>query len=239
MIIGVGDKTRFNPRHYRNFAQMEIRVTLCDKKEEVVEAWRNRFEKNPEVEIVCGDIFECKCDAVVVPGNSFGFLDRGLELQAGELFGFELQDILREKIRTEYNGELLVGQGLVIPRDEHLPGESPCSSLVYVAASRTPADMADGLNSYLAARGAFLAISGSDPGGIQSVALPGIGTGNSGIAPEICARQMRYAYTVFSGRRGYGDKSLTQLTRRERKLRRMPKPPREETSPGESETPAG
>ena len=73
---------------------METKVTLCDKKDEVVEAWRTRFLKNPEVDIVAGDIFGCDCDAVVIPGNSFGFLDRGLEFQAGELFGFELQDII-------------------------------------------------------------------------------------------------------------------------------------------------
>lgn len=215
---------------------MEIKVTLRDEKVEVVDAWRTRFEKNPEVEIAQGDIFDCECDAVIIPGNSFGFLDRGLELQAGELFGFELQDLLREKIRADYNGELLVGQGFAIPCGERFPGKSSFGSLVYVSAKRTPGDLAGSLNSYLAARGAFMAVAGSTPGSISSIAMPGIGTGTSGIAPEICARQMRYAYTVFSGRRGYGDKNLNQVTRRERKLRRMPKPRAEETPQDEGET---
>ncbi len=215
---------------------MDIKVTLCDKSQQIVEAWKRRFVKNPEVEIVPGDIFDCKTDAVVIPGNSFGYLDRGLELQASELFGFELQDLLREKIRAEHNGELLVGEGFVIPCKEQLADKGSCSNLVYVSASRTPGDLTGSLNSYLAARGAFMAVASAAPGSIGSVALPGIGTGSSGIAPEICARQMRYAYTVFSGQRGYGDKSLTQLTRREKKLRRMPKPPLEETAEIEAGT---
>ena len=215
---------------------MEIKVTLCDKTQQVVEAWQRRFEKNPEVEIAQGDIFEIEKGAVVLPGNSFGYLDRGIELQASELFGFELQDLLREKIRGEYNGELLVGQGFLVPCSEQFPGKGSCSHLVYVSATRTPGDLTGSLNSYLAARGAFMAIADAPAGSISSIALPGIGTGASGIAPEICARQMRYAYTVCSGRRGYGDKSLTQLTRREKKLCRMPKPPAEETAGVESES---
>ncbi|MBK36191.1 MAG: hypothetical protein CME26_11775 [Gemmatimonadetes bacterium] len=216
---------------------MDIKVTLCDKSPQVVEAWRNRFIKNPEVEIVEGDIFDLEAGAVVIPGNSFGYLDRGIELQAGELFGFELQDHLREKIRSQYNGELLVGQGFLVPCSELFPGKSSCSHLAYISATRTPGDLTGSLNSYLAARGAFMALS--EAPGIDSIVLPGIGTGTSGIAPEICARQMRYAYKVSSGLRGYGDKSLTQLTRRESKLRRMPKPPAEDLPQVEGEAEPG
>ena len=218
---------------------MEIKVTLCDKNKQVVEAWTNRFLKNPEVEIVEGDIFDRETDTVVIPGNSFGYLDRGIELQAGELFGFELQDHLREKIRSEYNGELLVGQGFLVPCSELSPGKGSCSYLAYVSATRPPGDLTASLNSYLAARGAFMALAEAPTGSIDSIAFPGIGTGSSGIAPEICARQMRYAYTVASGQRGYGDKSLTQLTRRDKKLRRMPKPPAEEAAQGEDEAHPG
>ena len=213
---------------------MEMQVTLCDKKDSVVAAWERRFEKSPEVRIVTDDIFSCGSDAVVLPGNSYGFLTRGLELQASELFGFELQDLIRKKIREDYNGELLVGQGLVIPCKELANGETPCTHLIYVSACRTPRSVDGTLNAYLAARGAFLALAAPEAEGIKSVALPGIGTGESGMPEEICARQMRYAYNIFSGRRGYGDKNLPRLTRRENKLRRMPKPPQENAdNPGD------
>ncbi|MCH2585208.1 MAG: hypothetical protein MK138_10600, partial [Planctomycetes bacterium] len=106
----------------------------------------------------------------------------------------------------------------------------------YVSACRTPRVVDGTLNAYLAARGAFLALAAPEAEGIKSVALPGIGTGESGMPEEICARQMRYAYSIFSGRRGYGDKNLPRLTRREDKLRRMPKPPREDTAdPGDQD----
>jgi len=216
---------------------MEMQVTLCDKKDSVVAAWERRFEKSPEVRIVTDDIFSCGSDAVVLPGNSYGFLTRGLELQASQLFGFELQDLIRKKIREDYNGELLVGQGLVIPCKELGNGETPCTHLIYVSACRTPRIVDGTLNAYLAARGAFLALAEPEAEGIKSVALPGIGTGESGMPEEICARQMRYAYSLFSGRRGYGDKNLTRLTRRENKLRRMPKPPQEDTEdPGDQDS---
>ena len=215
---------------------MEMQVTLCDKKDSVVNAWEHRFEKSPEVRIVTGDILSCGSDAVVLPGNSYGFLVRGLELQASELFGFELQDLIRKKIRESYNGELLVGQGLVIPCEGLGNEEPPCTHLIYVSACRTPRSVDGTLNAYLAARGAFLALAEPEAEGIKSVALPGIGTGESGMPEEICARQMRYAYSIFSGRRGYGDKNLSRLTRREDKLRRMPKPPREDSAaPGDQD----
>lgn len=212
---------------------MEIDVTLCDKSEAVVNAWRDRFIKSPEVEVVPGDILALERDAVVVPGNSFGFLNQGLELQASELFGFELQDLIRKNIRENYSGELLVGEGFVIPCADLQAEGATCKYLVYVSASRTPRDIDGTLNAYLATRGAFLAISRASSEEIGSIALPGIGTGSSGLHPEICARQMRYAYNIFCGRKGYGDKNLSRLTRRENKLQRMPKPPQEET-PGDA-----
>lgn len=208
---------------------MEVKVTLCDKNEAVVTAWERRFEKSPEVEITTGDIFACGSDAIVLPGNSYGYLDRGLEFQASEIFGFTLQDLLRKTIRETCDGELLVGQGFVVPCEGLDGGEGACKYLVYVSACRTPRSIEGTLNAYLATRGAFLAISEAGAGKIESVALPGIGTGESGMPPEICARQMRYAYNIFSGRKGYGDKNLTRLTRRENKLRRMPKPPVDDT----------
>merc|ERR1739838_101615 len=53
-------------------------------------------------------------DALVVPGNSFGFLDGEPEIQYVNKFGWHVQDQLRKKIIEDYDGELLVGQSVIL-----------------------------------------------------------------------------------------------------------------------------
>lgn len=196
---------------------MDIRVILSDRSEDVVAAWRDRFEKRPEVEIREGDVFETGADAVVVAGNAFGFLDRGVELQACERYGWDVQDALRDIARSRFAGELLVGQACIV----ELP--PPHGHLVYTCIARTPRPLEGTVNAYLAARGAFLALRAPDAPPIASVAFTGLGTGELGLHPQVSARQLRYAYDIFRGHRGFGDKNLTQLSRRERKLGAIPK----------------
>jgi O-acetyl-ADP-ribose deacetylase (regulator of RNase III) len=201
---------------------MSIKVILCDRQAEVVEAWKHQFDEAPEVDIRQGDILEVAAEVLVLPGNSFGFLDRHLALEICERFGFELQDRLRETIRERFHGELLVGQAIFTP----LPG--PFRELLYAPIARTPQSIDGTLNSFLAARGAFLALrareaqpgAGPPPG---SIVFPGLGTGSGGLHPLVSARQLRYAYEMFAGVRGPGDKNLTSLRRREMKLKSLPR----------------
>jgi len=222
---------------------MRAEVVFIDRNAAVVDAWKYQFEdiESPPA-IVSGDIFQVDVDAILVPGNAFGFLDRGLELQACERYGFELQDGLRDAIRARFRGELLVGQALVLPE---VPPDRP-RAIVYSAQYRTPAATDGSLVAYLTARGAFLALEAleaerGEAAPALRVAVPGIGTGpglgtgsggnpsapggaSARLDPRVSARQLRYAWEIFTGRRGYGDKNLTQLTRREAKLRRLPRP---------------
>ena len=48
--------------------------------------------------------------------------------------------------------------------------------------------------------------------------------------PLISARQIRHAYEQATGLRGFGDKNLSQLARREAKLRSLPASARDEES---------
>ena len=199
----------------------DARIVLSDTQPEVLDAWRRQFaEKHPDVEIREGDIFAAGTDAVVVPGNAFGYLDRGLELSLCEHFGWEVQDALRQMIRDEFFGELLVGQACAIP----LSGGSPDAprTVIYSCQYRTPGPLDESLAAYLAARGALRLVRDDRVPGVSSVAIPGLGT-RAGLNPHASARQLRYAFQIFRGLKGFGDKNISQLTRRERKLRQIPR----------------
>ncbi|MBN1443803.1 MAG: hypothetical protein JXA90_13920 [Planctomycetes bacterium] len=202
---------------------METKVVLCDLREDVVDAWKDQFDECPEVDIRQGDVFEAGTDALVLPGNGFGFLDRGLELAVCERFGWEVQDALRAAVHDLFAGELLVGQAHVAD----LPPSTSFRKLIYTCIWRTPQSIEGTVNAFLAARGALAALRSSAGASISSVVIPGMGTGSGGLHPLISARQVRYAYEMYSGRRKLGDKNLSQLARRERKLASLPRSARE------------
>lgn len=197
-----------------------LRIILSDKNPDVVASWQSRFAEKPlPVEIREGDLFDTEADALILPGNAFGFLDRGLELQVWERLGWSLQDRLREYVRERGFGELLVGEAVIVPTERT---EGPLRFVVYAPIYRTPRPIDGTLHAYLAVRGALLALCRSEDAGIRSAVFPGIGTGNAKLHPFVSARQVRYAIEVVLGLRGFGDKNLTQLTRRENKLAKLP-----------------
>lgn len=197
---------------------MNLRLLLCDEDPDIVQAWRDQFARWPEVEVSEGDPLDASADALLLPGNSFGFLDGGLPLRAVDTFGWGLQDELRRRVRAEYGGEILVGQATIVRLPE-LPRPA-----VYAPIWRTPASLVDTVNVFLAVRGALLTVR--DAGGSESISrliVPGLGVGPPGdLDPRTSARQIRYAYEMAAGHRGLGDKNLSQLTRRQWKLQTIP-----------------
>lgn len=194
-----------------------MKLILSDPRLEIQSAWKAQFVEHPNVEVRSDSILATPADALLLPGNSFGFLDSGLELQVSEAHGWELEDELRRQVREEHDGELLVGRAIVM-RLSSLP-----RPLVYAPIWRTPRKLAGTVNVFLAVRGALLALgkdAASQP--VTSLALPAMGTDAGELDPRISARQIRYAYEIHEGLRGPGDKNLTQQLRRERKLMSVP-----------------
>ena len=220
-----------------------MRLILADTAPESVAVWKFQFLSRPEVEIRQEHVFDTAADAILLPGNSFGFLDSGLALEASERFGWDLQEELRRVIRADFSGELLVGQavGLRLPSIPYW--------VVYAPTWRTPRKLENTLNVYLAVRGAFLVLAkwagspwpdspGSHLGG-SSLAVPMLGVKEGGLDPRVSARQIRYAYEVSTGQRGPGDRNLTQLMRRERKLLQVPKLGQNDDEDGGGQRPPG
>jgi O-acetyl-ADP-ribose deacetylase (regulator of RNase III) len=142
--------------------------------------------------VSCGDIFGVDADAVVSPANSFGFMDGGVDRVYLDRLGWDLQDRLQQLLRERHDGELPVGQAVVL--------ETLCPSPRYLVSAptmRLPGPVPQTLHAYLAFRAALQAVRALDaarPGAVGSLVCPGMATARGQMPVDRCARQMRAAY---------------------------------------------
>ena len=177
-----------------------MELILCDVNPEVVAAWRVYFQDTPNVTVTQGSIFEVRCDALVSPANSFGFMDGGIDMAISQYFGWGVQEELQTLIRRKHHGELLVGQAEIVPTHHvRIP------HVITAPTMRVPTILGrETVNIYLATRAVLLLVQhGSFEDGtpirelVQRVAVPGMGTGVGKVPPEVCARQMKQAVDDF------------------------------------------
>lgn len=176
-----------------------MKIYLRDLSEKVVEAWKVQFGNCPDFEVSLGDIFEGpKADAIVSPANSFGFMDGGIDAAYSKKFGDELAAKLRGVITDWYDGELMVGQAVILPTgDEDFP------YLISAPTMRVPSVVRNSVNAYLAFRATLKAVRDWNDAPknaykqINSILCPGLGTAIGQIHPFACARQMFEAYQVM------------------------------------------
>ncbi|MBN9295703.1 MAG: macro domain-containing protein [Filimonas sp.] len=166
-----------------------MKILLVAIQKNLVEAWETFFSGQKDVEIVEADITKVKCDAIVSPANSFGFMDGGLDYALSERFGWDLEKKLQQQIKELPEGELLVGQSILMETaDKDIP------YLISAPTMRVPTNfnIDTSLNAYLAMKAAL--IRAQNTAGISSVAIPGLCTGVGRMQPMIAARQMNIAY---------------------------------------------
>lgn len=178
------------------------RIVLVDLSQPIVLAWQKEFGETHGVEIRHGSIFEAGCDTIVSPGNSFGFMDGGIDRAITDFFGQSLQERVQQRIRNEFCGELLVGCAFITET-----GHREIRRVIVAPTMRVPMVLRESVNPYLATRAALLVVR--QHGGwphltlngppVRSIAFSGMGTGVGGILPEICARQMRAALEAVFG----------------------------------------
>ncbi len=165
---------------------------LRDTKPEMAAAWQRCFGGDDSVQVSTGDILDRRADAIVSPANSFGFMDGGIDLAYSRHFGWDLQDRLQRVLREEHDGELPVGQAVIIEtRNAAIP------FLISAPTMRVPMNVADTLNAYLAFRAVIRAVKQHNRSGvlpIRSVLCPGLGTAVGRMPLDRCARQMWAAY---------------------------------------------
>lgn len=202
--LGKG-KGRLDPNHtghtypVANDPQLTLLLVSIDDAMHV--AWRTSFGDLAHVEVTHGNILEVNCDAVVSPANSFGFMDGGIDGVYRNHFGPSIETRVRRQILDHHGGELVVGNADIVETDD-----TDIAFLIAAPTMRVPMELGESVNPYLAARAVFRLVtqgrfsSGTFVGErvadrVRRIAMPGLGTGIGGTAPETCATQVRAAYS--------------------------------------------
>ncbi|HUD43611.1 MAG TPA: macro domain-containing protein [Dokdonella sp.] len=172
-----------------------MQIHLCTLDATMAEAWRIAFAGTP-VSIRAGDILAEPVDAVVSAANSFGIMDGGLDLHYARHFGEDLERTLRARLAAEHDGELPVGQALIVPT-----GDRTIPWMVSAPTMRVPMTIDRTTHVYLAFRAALRAVRAHarDHTPIASLACPALGAGVGAMPFERVARQMRAAYDLCIG----------------------------------------
>lgn len=168
---------------------MKVKIILSGLQPKLLDAWTEFFNTEVNVSIVETDITRLKCDAVVSPANSFGFMDGGLDYALSERFGWDLEKRLQKIIKELPEGELLVGQAIILKT-----GDNIIPYLISAPTMRIPTNynIDTSINAYLAMKAILIKAKREER--IKTVAIPGLCTGVGRMQPIIAARQMFQAY---------------------------------------------
>jgi O-acetyl-ADP-ribose deacetylase (regulator of RNase III) len=180
----------------------ELRVSVGALSASVADKLAHHFQNVEAVEVVRGNLLDLDSDAIVSPANSFGDMGGGIDKAIDDFHVGEAQRRVMAAIREQFLGELPVGAALVV--------ELPSRRFPFVVAAptmRIPGNVAGSINAYLAMRAALVAVirhNAVSDRPIQSLAVPGLGTGVGGMDHHEAAGQMRAAFDNVAGGRWRG-----------------------------------
>jgi O-acetyl-ADP-ribose deacetylase (regulator of RNase III) len=180
---------------------MPYNTIFVDKNPLVINALRSRFKDSaPECRFVVGDITEQPSGTYVSPANTTGNMDGGLDKLYAELFP-HIQSTVYRVIEEQYGGELTIGNAIMLPtHDEKHP------YIIFAPTVEHPGISATSDGIFRAARAIFRKAAGNNikmekierPDRlIQTLLVPGIGTGYGNVAPEISAQQVHNGYMAI------------------------------------------
>jgi len=150
------------------------------------------------VETVIGSFSEVEdAEAVVSPGNSFGFMTGGIDKAFRDYFGEEVEHRTKQAIYDECLGELNVGSAIMIETDN-----SVYPFLVYAPTMRVPSVIKGTDSVYRAVWAALKEVFNHNhqPHAvlqIEHLVIPGMGTGAGKMPFEKAAGQMLLAIDNF------------------------------------------
>jgi len=149
--------------------------------------WKQAFSQCGDVEIVSGNILDITASAYISPANSFGFMNGGIDQVYTDHFGADLEKRVRAEIASRPMQELLVGEAIVVPTENvDVPW------MIVAPTMRVPHRIDNTINTYLCMKAILLAAKAHPA--IESIAVPGLGTGTGFMPPLHAAAQMRMAY---------------------------------------------
>ena len=184
-----------------------MKVVLFNPSEQLCEAWGKEFHPyGHDVTIFQGKLEDVpQVDCLVAAGNSYGIMNGGLDAAIKLQFP-DAQQNVKEAITADYCGEMPVGQSMIVPTyDDTFPW------LAYTPTMRFPRNI-PAETVYDCMRATLLAVrawnvqsltdaayaesEGEDVEAktIESIAIPGIGTGTGGVGAFKAAKMMRLGY---------------------------------------------
>jgi O-acetyl-ADP-ribose deacetylase (regulator of RNase III) len=181
-----------------------LTLVLCAVSEPLAQAWDAAANGRPDIVVHRGSVLEVPAQAVVSPANSFGWMRGGIDAVYAQAFP-SIEQQVRSAVLAYHGGELPVGEALIVPT-----GSSAPEWLISAPTMRQPGELLppDTVHPYLAARAVLrLWRNGTLEHGepvrevVRTIALPGMGTGVGGVAPETCARQVIAAWDEVIGDR--------------------------------------
>ena len=170
-----------------------MKLLLLDRDVQLCEAWRTSFAGVEGVKIHHGGFATLigAYDCLVSPANSFGLMDGGMDAAIADFFGLAFEERVQSEIWRNYRGEQPVGTCLMVAT-----GKPGCPWLAHCPTMRVPMDVSRTNHAYAAL---LAALTTAEAHGIQTLACAGLGTGIGRMPGEIAARQMRFAFDLWSG----------------------------------------
>jgi len=178
-----------------------MKIKFVDLNPDVISALRGVV-----IDAEVGNIFNYPASAIVTAGNSFGFMDGGIDLAMARMFPEVEMDVQRT-IKSEYYGELPIGQAFAVHT-----GNNNQPHLIYAPTMRTGMVLHQ-WEPYLAMRASVIVAKKE---GFGSIVVCGLGTGTGQVSPHIHAVQMRMAIDHIE--KGYFPKNFTESYHNTQKL---------------------
>ncbi|GAA5158609.1 MULTISPECIES: macro domain-containing protein [Amycolatopsis] len=178
-------------------------LVLCAVDEPLFRAWHSVLDRlKGSVRVHHGSVLDVAAEAVVSPANSFGWMRGGIDAVYARAFP-EIEQNVRSAVLAYHGGELPIGEAVIVPTGEPAPAWLISAPTMREPGERLPEDT---VHPYLAARAVFLKWRdgrlehGVDVRAVvDTIAMPGLGTGVGGVRPETCARQVAAAWAEVFG----------------------------------------
>lgn len=192
-----------------------VKYILCDIHKELCDLWRSKFSKFDNFTIMHEDVRKIKTKgltAFVSPANSFGFMNGGIDAVYMKMFP-GIEKLVQQKIKsfgiksTLDRYFLPVGGATIVPIDDN-------NVLICCPTMIFPQNIVQTSNDYVCTKLIFELVdkyNKTAKNKIETVIIPGIGTGVGEIPFERCTNSMYRAYDDFINGRQKLDK-LTVMT---------------------------
>ncbi|CUS20642.1 LAQU0S01e11298g1_1 [Lachancea quebecensis] len=182
-----------------------MQVILLDKNKALVSLWKKGLESFKYVSFHTGTLEDLPREmlgtnaAVVSPGNSFGFLGGGFDLAIQSFFGGkDFEKFFKKQIGQFYKP---VGEATIVDLDHwarngiryivHIP--------TVVAPTRKIFDAERPIETgYQLVFNAMWSALVHTPKEVESLIVPGLGTGYLGVPEAVCSKSMVFALKMFS-----------------------------------------